>query len=93
MVASIGVVTSPAQGASYYEKDDPAHREPSRWAGKGTEALASARAATIAAVDNDPDTPNRAATVFAGAGIRGGLYAECDKQAGLADAPATSARS
>ena len=45
MVASIGVVASPAQGASYYErdgyyaKDDPAHREASRWAGKGTEAL------------------------------------------------------
>ncbi|MCY4097824.1 MAG: relaxase domain-containing protein [Rhodospirillales bacterium] len=45
MVASIGVVASPAQGASYYErdgyyaKDDPAHREASRWAGKGAEAL------------------------------------------------------
>ena len=45
MVASIGVVASPAQGAAYYEKDgyyakdDPAHREASRWAGKGAEAL------------------------------------------------------
>ena len=45
MVASIGVIASPAQGASYYEregyyaKDDPAHREASRWAGKGVEAL------------------------------------------------------
>ena len=45
MVASIGIVASPAQGASYYEKDgyyakdDPAHREASRWAGKGAEAL------------------------------------------------------
>ena len=45
MVASIGVVASPAQGATYYEKDgyyakdDPAHREASRWAGKGAEAL------------------------------------------------------
>ena len=45
MVASIGVVASPAQGAAYYEKDgyyakdDPAHREASRWAGKGADAL------------------------------------------------------
>ena len=45
MVASIGVVASPAQGAAYYEKDgyyakdDPAHREASRWAGKGAAAL------------------------------------------------------
>ena len=45
MVASIGKITSPSQGASYYErdgyyaKDDPAHREASRWAGKGAEAL------------------------------------------------------
>ena len=45
MVASIGVIASPAQGASYYEregyyaKDDPAHREAIRWAGKGAEAL------------------------------------------------------
>ena len=45
MVASIGVIASPAQGAAYYEKDgyyakdDPAHREASRWAGKGAEAL------------------------------------------------------
>ena len=55
MVASIGVVTSPAQGASYYEtdgyyeKDDPAHREASRWAGKGAEALGLAGPV-------DPDT-------------------------------------
>ncbi|MCY4431117.1 MAG: relaxase domain-containing protein, partial [Rhodospirillales bacterium] len=45
MVASIGQITSPAQGASYYARDgyyardDPAHREASRWAGKGAEAL------------------------------------------------------
>ncbi len=45
MVAPIGVVASPAEGAAYYEKDgyyakdDPAHREASRWAGKGSEAL------------------------------------------------------
>ena len=45
MVASIGVIASPAQGTSYYERDgyyardDPAHREASRWAGKGAEAL------------------------------------------------------
>ena len=45
MVASIGAVTSPAQGVSYYErdgyyaKDDPAHRDASVWAGKGAEAL------------------------------------------------------
>ena len=45
MVASIGKISSPSQGASYYErdgyyaKDDPAHREASRWAGKGAEAL------------------------------------------------------
>ena len=45
MVASIGKIASPAQGASYYERDgyyardDPAHREASRWAGKGAEAL------------------------------------------------------
>ncbi len=43
MVASIGAVAAPAQGASYYErdgyyaKDDPAHREASAWAGKGAE--------------------------------------------------------
>ncbi|MCY4002363.1 MAG: relaxase domain-containing protein [Rhodospirillales bacterium] len=55
MVASIGVVASPAQGASYYEregyyaKDDPAHREASRWAGKGAEALGLAGPV-------DPDT-------------------------------------
>ncbi len=40
MVASIGVIASPSQGVSYYEKDgcyardDPAHREASAWAGK-----------------------------------------------------------
>ena len=45
MVASIGKIASPSQGASYYErdgyyaKDDPEHREASRWAGKGAEAL------------------------------------------------------
>ena len=45
MVASIGVVTSPSQGVSYYQrdgyyaKDDPAHLEASAWAGKGAEAL------------------------------------------------------
>ena len=41
MVASIGAVASPSQGASYYErdgyyaKDDPAHREASAWTGRG----------------------------------------------------------
>ena len=45
MVASIGAVASPSQGASYYErdgyyaKDDPAHREASAWAGRGAAAL------------------------------------------------------
>ncbi len=45
MVASIGAVAAPSQGASYYErdgyyaKDDPAHREASAWAGKGAEDL------------------------------------------------------
>ena len=45
MVASIGKVGSPSQGASYYERDgyyardDPAHREASAWAGKGAAAL------------------------------------------------------
>ena len=45
MVASIGVIASPSQGVSYYErdgyyaKDDPAHLEASAWAGKGAEAL------------------------------------------------------
>ena len=45
MVASIGVIASPSQGASYYErdgyyaKDDPEHREASAWAGKGAQAL------------------------------------------------------
>ena len=55
MVASIGKIASPSQGASYYErdgyyaKDDPAHREASRWAGKGAEALGLAGPV-------DPDT-------------------------------------
>ena len=41
MVASIGAVAAPSQGAGYYErdgyyaKDDPAHREASAWAGRG----------------------------------------------------------
>ena len=45
MVASIGKISSPSRGASYYEKDgyyakdDPAHRDASAWAGKGAEAL------------------------------------------------------
>ena len=45
MVASIGVVASPSQGVSYYQrdgyyaKDDPAHLEASAWAGKGADAL------------------------------------------------------
>ena len=45
MVASIGTVASPSQGASYYErdgyyaKDDPAHREASAWTGKGAAEL------------------------------------------------------
>ncbi len=55
MVASIGKIASPAQGASYYERDgyyardDPAHREASRWAGRGAEALGLAGPV-------DPDT-------------------------------------
>ena len=45
MVASIGAVASPSQGANYYErdgyyaKDSPEHRNASAWAGKGAEAL------------------------------------------------------
>ena len=45
MVASIGKIASPSQGASYYERDgyyardDPAHREASAWAGRGAAAL------------------------------------------------------
>ena len=45
VVASIGTIASPAQGAGYFErdgyyaKDDPAHREASAWAGRGAEAL------------------------------------------------------
>ena len=45
MVASIGAVASPSQGAAYYErdgyyaKDSAEHRMLSAWAGKGAEAL------------------------------------------------------
>ena len=45
MVASIGAVVSPSQGAAYYErdgyyaKDSAEHRRLSVWAGKGAEAL------------------------------------------------------
>ena len=45
MVASIGAVANPAQGANYYErdgyyaKDSAEHRELSAWAGRGAEAL------------------------------------------------------
>jgi len=45
MVASIGAVASPSQGAHYYEadgyyaKDSPEHREASAWAGKGAAEL------------------------------------------------------
>ena len=45
MVASIGAVAAPSQGASYYErdgyyaKDDPDHRAASTWAGNGAEEL------------------------------------------------------
>ena len=45
MVASIGAVASPSQGASYYErdgyyaKDDPEHRAASAWAGRGVAEL------------------------------------------------------
>ena len=45
MVASIGAVAAPAQGAHYYErdgyyaKDDPEHRDASAWAGRGAEEL------------------------------------------------------
>ena len=45
MVVSIGVIASPAQGVSYFERDgyyakgDSAHLEASAWAGKGAEAL------------------------------------------------------
>ena len=45
MVASIGAVAAPAQGASYYERDgyyardDPEHRDASAWAGRGAEEL------------------------------------------------------
>ncbi len=55
MVAFIGVVASPSQGVSYYQrdgyyaKDDPAHLEASAWAGKGAEALGLAGPV-------DPDT-------------------------------------
>ena len=55
MVASIGAVAAPAQGASYYERDgyyakeDPEHREASAWAGRGAEELGLAGPV-------DPDT-------------------------------------
>ena len=45
MVASIGSVASPSQGASYYErdgyyaKDSPEHRAASAWAGRGASEL------------------------------------------------------
>ena len=45
MVASIGAVASPSQGASYYEKDgyyakdSPEHRNASAWAGRGAAGL------------------------------------------------------
>lgn len=44
MVASIGVIASPSQGASYlardgYAKEDPAHRGASVWVGRGAAAL------------------------------------------------------
>ncbi len=45
MLASIGVVASPSQGASYYQRDGyyaknaPAYLAASAWAGKGAEAL------------------------------------------------------
>ena len=45
MVASIGAVASPSQGASYYERDgyyakhDPSQKEASAWAGRGVAEL------------------------------------------------------
>ncbi|MDE0031526.1 MAG: relaxase domain-containing protein [Deltaproteobacteria bacterium] len=45
MVASIGAVASPSQGATYYErdgyyaKDSPEHRAASTWAGRGAAEL------------------------------------------------------
>ena len=45
MVASIGAVAAPSQGASYYErdgyyaKDDPEHRHASAWTGRGAAEL------------------------------------------------------
>ena len=45
MVASIGAVAAPSQGASYYERDgyyardDPEHRHASAWAGRGAAEL------------------------------------------------------
>ena len=54
MVASIGAIASAAQGVSYYErdgyyaKDDPAHREASRWTGRGAADLG-----LVGAVDPD----------------------------------------
>ena len=55
MVASIGAVAAPEQGASYYERDgyyakeDPEHRDASAWAGRGAEELGLAGPV-------DPDT-------------------------------------
>ena len=45
MVTSIGVIASPAQSVTYFErdgyyaKDDPAHKEASAWVGKGAKEL------------------------------------------------------
>ena len=45
MVASIGKIASPSQGATYFERDgyygrdDPAHKEASAWAGRGAKEL------------------------------------------------------
>ena len=45
MVTSIGVIASPAQSITYFErdgyyaKDDPAHKEASAWVGKGAKEL------------------------------------------------------
>ena len=45
MVVSVGVVASPSQGVSYYERDgyyardDPEHKSASAWAGKGAAEL------------------------------------------------------
>ena len=60
MVVSIGAVASPSQGVFYYERDgyyardDPAHREASAWAGRGTEdlGLVSSQTAEVLSVGN-----------------------------------------